>query len=171
MLDLNTIFGMREQILPQDGLLGFLLQNWLKIAIAVMILGFVIDQVLYIVRYRPQDKAAQMYRGIKNAFLRLSGRESVSENDEEYSEAIELDESIQTPIYRAEKSTSADEDAPVIRRGGAKFSPEIRQPLPKQSGEMTADYEDDDAPLIVRASSGPIRRNLKEPDTHHGEIK
>lgn len=168
MLDLNTIFGMREQMLPQDGLLGFLLQNWLKIAIVVMILGFLIDQVLYIVRYRPQDRFLQLCRKIKNLFQRMKDKETVSETEKELSAVALKAEPVQMPIYRAQKKP-AIEDTPIIRRGGAKYAPAMQQPAPEQMREMPDVYEDEDAPLIVRASSGPVRRNMDEPDTHRIE--
>lgn len=170
MLDLNTIFGMREQMLPQDGFLGFLLQNWLKIAIVVMILGFLIDQVLYVVRYRPQDKVVRIYKWVKKVWLRMSGKEPVPELEEVRLSAREVIEPAQMPTHTAADMPPADEDAPIIRRGGAKFTPSMRQSSPRLSRDLPAAYEDHDAPLIVRAPSGPLRKNLEDPDTHRGEM-
>ena len=71
----EKIITSPDAILPKEGLWGFVLGHWLAIALGVMVLGFVIDQVLFIVRYRPQDK----WKAIWN---RLCGK-PVEEDEEE----------------------------------------------------------------------------------------
>ena len=46
MLNLDTIVGAGDALLPSEGFLGFLLDHWIAIAVAVMIVGLVIEQVL-----------------------------------------------------------------------------------------------------------------------------
>ena len=178
MLDLNRIFGMREQM-PQEGLLGFVLNNWLIIAIVIMVLGFVIDQVLYVVRYRPQDKLVRIYAESKKLVLRLTGKEAMEENAEER-DTDPLPNPKQ-PVVIKEKS---DNDAPVIRRGGAKYIPQTEpqpeapvvvhapaaRPQPKPVQVPNSDV-DADAPLVVRASARPaVRVDDREPDTRRGNM-
>ena len=110
MLDLNKIFGMREQMLPQEGFWGFVLGNWLTIAIVIMVLGFVIDQVLYIVRYRPQDDIMRFMRRFG-----LNIREDASEGADEPEEP---DHPEDLPMQNPANVEIKDSDRPVIRRGG-----------------------------------------------------
>lgn len=152
MLDLNSIFSMREQMLPQEGFVGFLLNHWLKVAIALMILGFVIDQVLYVVRCRPQDKWKQRIRAIRNF-------KNKQENPV-------IHESMMT--VTTERTTVQDVDAPVIRRGGAKYAPvAAKEPMEVYDEEPYAE-QDDDAPMVVRAPARPVRARSAEPDTRRG---
>ena len=111
MLDLKTIFGMREQMLRQEGFLAFLLENWLILAIVIMVLGFVIDQVLYIVRYRPQDKIKRVIKGIKRFVLHVLEKEIPEEAGKWLVEMPRFDE-FMGAILRAYMGSipEADED-------------------------------------------------------------
>ena len=152
MLDLNKIFGMREQMLPQEGFWGFVLGNWLTIAIVIMVLGFVIDQVLYIVRYRPQDDIMRFLRRFG-----LNIREDASEGTDEPEEP---DHPEDLPMQNPANVEIKDSDRPVIRRGGAKYMPHPQtEPIQAETGLQ--DMVDQDAPLVVRA---PVRVAQPRPD-------
>ena len=152
MLDLNSIFSMREQMLPQEGFVGFLLNHWLGIAVALMILGFLLDQVLYVVRYRPQDKWMDRIKAISKFKYKA--------------EDFEIPE--QTPGPVTEGAAVHDADAPVIRRGGAKYAPvAAKEPMEAYDEEPYAE-QDDDAPMVVRAPARPVRARSAEPDTRRG---
>ena len=90
----EKIITAPEVILPQTGLWGFVLGHWLPIVIVVMLVGFVIDQMLFIVRYRPQDK----WKAIWN---RLCGR-TVEEDDGEE------DDPLQDTGYTVRESRTGD---------------------------------------------------------------
>ena len=163
MLDLKTIFGMREQTLPQEGFLGFLLENWLILAAAIMVLGFVIDQVLYIVRYRPQDSIRRAVRGIKRFALHVMGQEIPEELEEDlYEPQPILEEKVEPEI---EEESIYDGDAPVIRRGGAIYAPQPYDEPEKVPVMQHADA-DADAPKVVRAADDrPVVVRRAEPYT------
>ena len=162
MLDLKTIFGMREQMLPQEGFLAFLLENWLILAIVIMVLGFVIDQVLYIVRYRPQDKIKRVIKGIRRFVLHVLGKD-IPEELEEDAEPVLFEDTAEEYAEPVEA-----EDAPVIRRGGAKYTPQA-YPEPVQEAP-NAPADDADAPMVVRAvSDRPVVVRRAEPTTQRKE--
>ena len=179
MLDLNTIFGTREQLLPQEGFWGFLLDNWLTVAVVMMILGFVIDQVLYIVRYRPQDKFVRLRRAVEKIFLKNAEPLPLEEDFEEEPVVEKVVPAVEKKVIETkhEPAASEDADAPVIRRGGAKYAPkpdpEVEEPVfssprkqiheelvytpPKQSEPEEPVYTppkrlepDDEKPVVVR---------------------
>jgi len=162
LLDLKTIFGMREQMLPQEGFLAFLLENWLILAIVIMVLGFVIDQVLYIVRYRPQDKIKRAVKGINRFVLHVLGKEIPED----------LDEDAEPELFEDTAEENAEpveaDDAPVIRRGGAKYMPQAYTEPVQEAPKAPAD--DVDAPLVVRAvSDRPVVVRRDEPTTQRKE--
>ena len=154
MLDLNTIFGMREQMLPQEGFWGFILEHWLVVAVVIMGIGFIIDQVLYIVRYRPQDKIVRMIKQCKKLIARLSGKELPEEEERFEEELIETE-----PEAPEDTGEAIDyEDAPVIRRGGARYTPESYPPSEPVMKRPEKVPDDDDAPVVVRSAAKPVVR-------------
>ena len=178
MLNLDTIVGAGDALLPSEGFWGFLLDHWLAIAIAVMIVGFVIDQVLYVVRYRPQDSWRAAYYRFRRFLTERFGVKPAEEppapeeyNPLEHSGLTERrDEPEQPVIRRAQSATVREEtevrapiqrqtphDQPTIRRGGAQYSPHRAVP----------DAMDDDVPLVVRAAHTPPPVSA-EPTTQNG---
>ena len=69
---LERILNSNGQIVPETGFVGFVLHNWVTLAIVTMLLGFIIDQVLYFVRYRPQDDWKHAYYSFRR-FLTDTG--------------------------------------------------------------------------------------------------
>ena len=175
MLDLNTIFGTREQLLPQEGFWGFLLDNWLAVAIVMMILGFVIDQVLYIVRYRPQDKFIRLRRAVEKLFIKNADDALLMDDEEEKEQdAYGAEENYavreEKPAAQNKMISKAD-DVPVIRRGGAKYAPQPVEEEPVYTAPKRMQpvvQEDEDAPMVVRAPARLLRRGSEEPDTRRG---
>ncbi len=175
MLDLNTIFGTREQLLPQEGFWGFLLDNWLTVAIVMMILGFVIDQVLYIVRYRPQDKFIRLRRAVERLFIKNADDALLMDDERENAQEAFAEE--ENHVVREEKPAAQNamsnkvDDAPVIRRGGAKYAPKPMEEEPVYTAPKRPQavvQDDEDAPMVVRAPARPQRSRSEEPDTRRG---
>lgn len=67
---------MIDQILEQaealqSGTMGFLLNNWGWIAVTLVVLGFAVDQVLYLLRYRPWNRWMHNLRVFRRYLERL----------------------------------------------------------------------------------------------------
>ncbi|MGN1250153.1 MAG: hypothetical protein ACI4XW_08715 [Candidatus Spyradocola sp.] len=179
MLNLDTIVGAGDTLLPSEGFWGFLLDHWIAIAIAVMIVGFVIDQVLYVVRYRPQDSWRAAYYRFRRFLTERFGAKPAEEppvpeeyNPLEHSGLTERREEPkpvirraqpapaplrEEPVVRAPIQRQTPHDPPTIRRGGAQYSPHRAEP----------EAVDDDAPLVVRAAHTPPPVSA-EPTTQNG---
>ena len=186
MLNIETIVGSGDALLPSSGFWGFLLNHWIAVGIAVMIIGFLIDQVLFVVRYRPQDRWREAYYAFRRFLTARFGTKPAVEspvpeehNPLEHSGMTERREEPERPqpvIHRAQQAPEQEETIyaapqrescapqpqqapqPVIRRGGAKYSP---YPAP------SAGPQDDDAPLVVRAAHIPPPVSA-EPITQNG---
>lgn len=186
MLNIETIVGSGDALLPSSGFWGFLLDHWLVVGIAVMVVGFLIDQVLYVVRYRPQDSWREAYYAFRRFLTARFGAKPAVEapvpeeyNPLEHSGMTERREEPVRPqpvIRRAQQAPAQEETVyaapqrehsaphpqqaqqPVIRRGGAQYSPH-----PVQAAEQA----DDDAPLVVRAAHTPPPVSA-EPITQNG---
>lgn len=165
MIDLDTIVGSSENLLPTQGFWGFLLEHWLAVAITVMVLGFVIDQVLYIVRYRPQEKLRKTLQRLRIAL----GKPFGVYWDEDADVIFGIDDNEEP---RQDRRQPVQDDAPVIRRGGAQYAPVSPRPVPPPvciPQELAADEQDEDAPTIVRAAQQPARALDAEPSTQERE--
>lgn len=110
---LDKLVSSSDQILPTTGFWGFLLNNWLAVAIVVMVLGFAIDQTLYVIRYRPQDRWRQHYEAFR-AFL--THRFGVA------------------PLA-PQPDRGPTGEGPVIRRAGAQLRPETPNEASASEGQ------------------------------------
>ncbi|GEM_PF-5828827 len=119
---IEKIITSPENILPKSGLWGYVLENWLVLAVAVMALGFVIDQVFFIVRFRPQDK----WKAIWN---RLCGR---PQTEDEEPEANPLCDSGITVHKTEQKTVNKPPERPVqrpVEKPAAADEPVYRAPV------------------------------------------
>ena len=65
---LDMLLNSSDELLPASGFLGFLVHHWLAVAIVILVLGFALDQLFYVLLDRPQDRWRQRYRALR-AFL------------------------------------------------------------------------------------------------------
>ena len=150
---LDTLITSGGDLLPQSGFMGFLLRNWLIIALSVMALGFVFDQALYIIRYRPQDKWKALY-------LRLFGK----------ADAQPVRQAVVLGRDGVAKASSVRPPSPptVVEKDGDKvtvYEP-VRRRTPASGGDIPAWIDpparhdpavreralDEDVPLVVRGT-------------------
>lgn len=111
---LEKFVNSSDQILPTTGFMGFLLQNWVWIAIAVMVLGYAIDQTLYIIRHRPQDHWMKMYISLRRFLTDKFGIAPAK---------IDLEDQPFAPVDRPQKKAAPADEGPVIRRAAAVYQP------------------------------------------------
>ncbi len=66
---LDQLLAKAQQL--NTGWFGFVLEHWLTLAIALIILGFLLDQLLYCLRYKPWRRWMHNLRVIRRFFERL----------------------------------------------------------------------------------------------------
>lgn len=115
---LEKFVNSSDQILPTTGFMGFLLQNWIWIAIAVMVLGYAIDQTLYMIRYRPQDHWMKMYLSLRRFLTDKFGIAPAK---------IDLEDQRFEPVDQPKKRSPRTDEGPVIRRAAAVHQPNAPQ--------------------------------------------
>ena len=107
---LELLLSPSSALLPEGGLLGFLLRHWLGVAVAVLALGFLLDQLFYVLLCRPQDRWRRRYRAFRAFLTRRFG-------------APPLPDAPAAPGGHPApggQSDAANADGPVIRRAAAR---------------------------------------------------
>ena len=100
---LDMLLNSSDELLPASGFLGFLVHHWLAVAIVILVLGFALDQLFYVLLDRPQDRWRQRYRALR-AFLTVHfGAPALKE--------------------AASEDAGPSAEGPVIHRAGAKYNP------------------------------------------------
>lgn len=111
---LDMLLHSSDDLLPTSGILGFLVHNWLAVAVVILVLGFALDQVFYVLLDRPQDRWRRRYRALR-AFLTAH---------------------FGAPAMKAPAPEPAD--GPVIHRAGAKYSPHTAPKLEPDPEPLSA---------------------------------
>lgn len=192
---LERILNSNGQIVPETGFVGFVLHNWVTLAIVTMLLGFVIDQVLYFVRYRPQDDWKHAYYSFRR-FLTDKFGAKPAEEPEPREEHNPLEDTGVTERRDASDAVYVSAREPVIRRVQAtqRRTPEQQEPQepvytrpqlrretenepqvtcrahPEQTPaprkmNLDGDETDEDAPIVVRQPEGESSRTVSEEPT------
>lgn len=190
---LERILNSNGQIVPETGFVGFVLHNWVTLAIVIMLLGFAIDQVLYFVRYRPQDDWKHAYYSFRKFLTEKFGAKPAQQpapkeernpledtglterraaNDAVYVSAREpVIRRAQATQRRAPEQQAPQEPVytrPQLRREPENEPPVIRRAHPAQApAPRRVELEpDEDAPVVVRQPEGaPSRARSEEPTT------
>lgn len=189
MLNLETILGSGDALLPSEGVWGFLLDHWMIVGVVAMVVGFLIDQALYMVRYRPQDSWRAAYFAFRRFLTERFGVKPAEEPPEpeahnplehsgmtERREEPERSQPAPSRAQQRERVPLRDEEGTALAPPQRPHSAPVRQ---KQAGQPAirrggAQYsprpahaqEDGDEPLVVRAahipppvSAEPITKN------------
>lgn len=100
---LDMLLNSSDELLPASGFLGFLVHHWLAVAIAILVLGFALDQLFYVLLDRPQDRWRQRYRALRAFLTTHFGAPALKE--------------------AASEDAGPSAEGPVIHRAGAKYNP------------------------------------------------
>lgn len=100
---LDMLLNSSDELLPASGFLGFLVHHWLAVAIVILILGFALDQLFYVLLDRPQDRWRQRYRALRAFLTTHFGAPALKET--------------------ASEDAGPSAEGPVIHRAGAKYNP------------------------------------------------
>lgn len=100
---LDMLLNSSDELLPASGFLGFLVHHWLAVAIVILVLGFALDQLFYVLLDRPQDRWRQRYRALRAFLTTHFGAPALKE--------------------AASKDAGPSAEGPVIHRAGAKYNP------------------------------------------------
>lgn len=100
---LDMLLNSSDELLPASGFLGFLVHHWLAVAIVILVLGFALDQLFYVLLDRPQDRWRQRYRALRAFLTTHFGAPALKE--------------------AASEGGGPSAEGPVIHRAGAKYNP------------------------------------------------
>ena len=100
---LDMLLNSSDELLPASGFLGFLVHHWLAVAIVILILGFALDQLFYVLLDRPQDRWRRRYRALRAFLTTHFGAPALKET--------------------ASEDAGPSAEGPVIHRAGAKYNP------------------------------------------------
>ena len=100
---LDMLLNSSDELLPASGFLGFLVHHWLAVAIVILVLGFALDQLFYVLLDRPQDRWRQRYRSLRAFLTAHFGAPALKE--------------------AASEDAGPSAEGPVIHRAGAKYNP------------------------------------------------
>lgn len=100
---LDMLLNSSDELLPASGFLGFLVHHWLAVAIVILVLGFALDQLFYVLLDRPQDRWRQRYRALRAFLTTHFGAPALKE--------------------AASEGAGPSAEGPVIHRAGAKYNP------------------------------------------------
>ena len=100
---LDMLLNSSDELLPASGFLGFLVHHWLAVAIVILVLGFALDQLFYVLLDRPQDRWRRRYRALRAFLTAHFGAPALKE--------------------AASEDAGAPAEGPVIHRAGAKYNP------------------------------------------------
>lgn len=100
---LDMLLNSSDELLPASGFLGFLVHHWLAVAIVILVLGFALDQLFYVLLDRPQDRWRQRYRALRAFLTTHFGAPALKE--------------------AASEDAGPSAEGPVIHRAGAKYNP------------------------------------------------
>lgn len=100
---LDMLLNSSDELLPASGFLGFLVHHWLAVAIVILVLGFALDQLFYVLLDRPQDRWRQRYRALRAFLTAHFGAPTLKE--------------------AASEDAGPSAEGPVIHRAGAKYNP------------------------------------------------
>lgn len=100
---LDMLLNSSDELLPASGFLGFLVHRWLAVAIVILVLGFALDQLFYVLLDRPQDRWRRRYRALRAFLTAHFGAPALKE--------------------AASEDAGAPAEGPVIHRAGAKYNP------------------------------------------------
>ena len=100
---LDMLLNSSDELLPASGFLGFLVHHWLAVAIVILVLGFALDQLFYVLMDRPQDRWRQRYRALRAFLTAHFGAPALKE--------------------AASEDAGPSAEGPVIHRAGAKYNP------------------------------------------------
>ena len=100
---LDMLLNSSDELLPASGFLGFLVHHWLAVAIVILVLGFALDQLFYVLLDRPQDRWRQRYRALRAFLTTHVGAPALKE--------------------AASEEAGPSAEGPVIHRAGAKYNP------------------------------------------------
>lgn len=100
---LDMLLNSSDELLPASGFLGFLVHHWLAVAIVILVLGFALDQLFYVLLDRPQDRWRRRYRALRAFLTTHFGAPALKE--------------------AACEDAGPSAEGPVIHRAGAKYNP------------------------------------------------
>lgn len=100
---LDMLLNSSDELLPASGFLGFLVHHWLAVAIVILVLGFALDQLFYVLLDRPQDRWRRRYRALRAFLTAHFGAPALKE--------------------AASEDAGPSAEGPVIHRAGAKYNP------------------------------------------------
>lgn len=100
---LDMLLNSSDELLPASGFLGFLVHHWLAVAIVILVLGFALDQLFYVLLDRPQDRWRRRYRALRAFLTAHFGVPALKE--------------------AASEDAGPSAEGPVIHRAGAKYNP------------------------------------------------
>ena len=100
---LDMLLNSSDELLPASGFLGFLVHHWLAVAIVILVLGFALDQLFYVLLDRPQDRWRRRYRALCAFLTAHFGAPALKE--------------------AASEDAGPSAEGPVIHRAGAKYNP------------------------------------------------
>ena len=100
---LDMLLNSSDELLPASGFLGFLVHHWLAVAIVILVLGFALDQLFYVLLDRPQDRWRRRYRALRAFLTAHFGAPALKE--------------------AASEEAGSSAEGPVIHRAGAKYNP------------------------------------------------
>ena len=133
---LDMLLNSSDELLPASGFLGFLVHHWLAVAIAILVLGFALDQLFYVLLDRPQDRWRQRYRALRAFLTAHFGAPALKE--------------------AASEDAGPSAEGPVIHRAGAKYNPNAAPrvgPPPEPGPQPASGPQPEPGP---RPASGPL---------------
>lgn len=140
---LDMLLNSSDELLPASGFLGFLVHHWLAVAIVILVLGFALDQLFYVLLDRPQDRWRQRYRALRAFLTAHFGAPALKE--------------------AASEDAGPSAEGPVIHRAGAKYNPNAAPrvgpppepgPRPEPGSQPASGPQPEPGP---RPASGPRR--------------
>lgn len=147
---LDMLLNSSDELLPASGFLGFLVHHWLAVAIVILVLGFALDQLFYVLLDRPQDRWRRRYRALRAFLTAHFGAPALKE--------------------AASEDAGPSAEGPVIHRAGAKYNPNAAlrvgpQPAPgprPEPGSQRAASPARPAP-VERRTAGTAGETVYEP--------
>ena len=140
---LDMLLNSSDELLPASGFLGFLVHHWLAVAIVILVLGFALDQLFYVLLDRPQDRWRQRYRALRAFLTTHFGAPALKE--------------------AASEDAGPSAEGPVIHRAGAKYNPNAAPrvgPQPEPGTRPASGPQPEPGPLPgsgTRRAASPAR--------------
>ena len=140
---LDMLLNSSDELLPASGFLGFLVHHWLAVAIVILVLGFALDQLFYVLLDRPQDRWRRRYRALRAFLTAHFGAPALKE--------------------AASEDAGPSAEGPVIHRAGAKYNPNAAPRVGPQPAPGPRPEPGSQPASGPRPASGPLPGSGSQP--------